>query len=184
MRRHDPNRWQGLVLGIAGGVVGTVAMGGYWKAATALVGEDPRMATLDEPVESLEDIAVAGQHHQESESTTAAMGRMAYERIAGEPPASDETKALLSYVVHYAYGAIQGGFYGALSSGRGGRDLLGGVGFGAGLWALGDELAGSALGLAEGPGNYPVSQHLHRLGAHLVYGVATAAVTTVLRRIT
>ncbi len=105
MWQKGPNRWKGLVLGVAGGAVGTVAMGGYWKAATALLAEDPRMATLDDGVEPLQDLSVVGQQHQQSESTTAAMGRIAYERIAGKPPESAETKMVLSYLVHYGYGA-------------------------------------------------------------------------------
>ncbi len=183
MFNHKPNRWKGLVLGLAGGVFGTVAMGGYWSALTSILGSDPRMETLDDGVDALEDISLVGQQHKEQEGSTAAMGRIAYEQVAGEAPSSEETQSLLSYEVHYGYGAIQGGLYGAITGGRGSRDLSNGVLFGTALWLLGDEGLTSLLGLANGPGNYPVKQHVSRWGAHVVYGVATAVTVKVLRKI-
>lgn len=168
---EQPNRWKGFVLGMAGGVAGTVAMGGYWKALTSALGSDPRMETLDDGIEALEDMSLVGEHHTEEEASTAAMGRIAYERVAGQPPESDETKSLLSYEVHYGYGAAQGALYGAVTGGRGSRDVRDGVLFGTALWLLGDEGFVSLMGLANGPGNYPLKQHVSRWGAHVVYGL-------------
>ena len=182
MFRREPNRWKGFVLGVAGGAVGTVAMGGYWSALTAILGSDPRMETLDDGIEALEDVSLVGQQHTEDEGSTAAMGRIAYEQIAGEPPRSEETKSLLSYEVHYGYGAAQGGLYGAVTGGRGSRDVSDGVLFGTALWLLGDEGLISLMGLANGPGNYPLKQHVSRWGAHVVYGLVTAIAVKVLRK--
>lgn len=183
MFRQEPNRWKGFVLGIAGGAVGTVAMGGYWQALTAILGSDPRMETLDDGVDALEDTSLVGQQHTDEEGSTAAVGRIAYEQIADAPPESGEIKSLLSYEVHYGYGAAQGALYGALTGDRGGRDVSDGVLFGTALWLLGDEGLVSLLGLAEGPGNYPVKQHVSRWGAHVVYGLATALTIKVLRKV-
>jgi hypothetical protein len=180
---HGPNRWQGFVVGIAGGAVGTVVMGGYWKAVTALAGTDPRAQTRAGGPHPLDDISLVGRHHGEEESSTAAMGRIAYRGIAGQDPSSDETKSLLSYLVHYGYGSLQGGVYGALSDGGGGREVSEGAAFGTGMWLLGDELAVSLLGLADGPGKYPLGQHAARWGAHVAYGLAAAATTATLRRL-
>lgn len=41
----------------------------------------------------------------------------------------------------------------------------------------------SLLGLADGPGTYPLSQHLARWGAHIVYGLTVAATANLLRRV-
>lgn len=182
MFNHKPNRWKGFVLGLAGGVVGTVAMGGYWSALTSILGSDPRMETLEDGVDALDDMSLVSQQHGEQEGSTAAMGRIAYEQIAGESPDSVETQSLLSYEVHYGYGAVQGGLFGAMTGGRGRRDVSDGVLFGSALWLLGDEGLVSLLGLADGPGNYPVKQHVSRWGAHVVYGVATAVTVKVLRK--
>ncbi|HEV2108874.1 MAG TPA: hypothetical protein VGR16_11470 [Thermomicrobiales bacterium] len=179
---QGPNRWKGFVLGLAGGVVGTVAMEGYWKAVTVALGADPRVATTDDGVDALKDVSLVGRQHMKEEGSTAAMGRIAFEQIAGKAPESDETKSVLSYEVHYAYGALQGGLYGAMTGDRGSRDVTDGALFGTALWLLGDEGAVSLLGLTEGPGSYPLKQHLARWGAHLVYGLATAATVKALRK--
>ena len=184
MEHHDtPNRWQGLVLGIAGGALGTMAMGGYWKAAQALTGEDPRTLANEGGSRPFDDISLVGTHHSPEESSTAAMGRIAYEQLAGKPPESEETKSTLSYVVHYGYGSLQGGLYGATRSGAAPPDVPGGLAFGTGMWLFGDELGASLLGLADGPSKFPPKQHLHRLAAHLVYGLTVAATTRVLHRL-
>lgn len=177
----EPNRWRGFVLGVAGGVVGTIAMGGYWRAATALAGKDPRAETRQDGSHALDAISLVGTHHAPDESSTAAVGRLAYATLAGKPARTAETRATLSYLVHYGYGATQGGFFGALTVDRDGQAGRDGAIFGTGLWLLGDELAMSLLGLADGPGKYPLGQHLHRWGAHLVYGVTTAVTTKLLR---
>ncbi len=177
----DQNPWRGAVIGLAAGIAGTVAMGGYWSIATRLTGSDPRAATREGGPHALEDISLIGTHHGDDESTTAAMGRIAYTRLGGKPPEAEETASTLSYLVHYGYGATQGGCYGALTDGKDVSIVAGGLAFGTGLWIGGDELAGSLLGLAAGPGAFPVAQHLHRWGAHLTYGVAVALVTRLLR---
>ncbi len=183
MRRHDANPWKGFVLGLVAGTAGTVAMGGYWRVATAVVGEDPRAATRGEGPHPLDDISLIGTHHEEEESSTAAIGRIVYERLAGQPPQEAETKSTLSYLVHYGYGALQGGLYGIPTALRKGSTLVAGSAFGTGLWLFGDELMISLLGLAGGPGRYPLRQHLHRWGAHLTYGVTAAATLKLLRRL-
>jgi len=157
-------------------------MGGYWSVATALAGSDPRAATREGGPHPLDDISLVGIHHGPEESSTAAIGRLAYQRVAGKPPESDETKTLLSYLVHYGYGSLQGGLFGALNEGGRFGTVPAGAAYGAGMWLFGDEGVVSLLGLADGPGKYPLSQHLHRLGAHLAYGLVTAMVTTALRR--
>ncbi|MGH2530771.1 MAG: hypothetical protein ACRDJW_00565 [Thermomicrobiales bacterium] len=88
---------------------------------------------------------------------------------------------MLSNLVHYGYGTIQGGLLGAITNGNGSL-VKEAPAFGSALWLFGDELAISALGLAAGPTKYPLSQHAHRLAAHLDYGAATGASTRLLRR--
>ncbi len=180
---QDLNRWRGFLLGLIGGLAGTVAMGRYWSVATALTGSDPRAETREGGPHPLDDISLVGTHHEPDEASTAAMGRIAYAQVAGQPPEAAETKTLLSYLVHYGYGTLQGGVIGGLTGSRGAGAVVEGAAYGSGMWLLGDELTVSLLGLAEGPGKYPLNQHLHRWGAHVVYGLVTAATTTALRRL-
>jgi hypothetical protein len=182
-KTDDPNRWKGFVLGVVGGAVGVLAMGYYWQAVTALTGQDPRKEKNEDGPHALDDIAVAGQHHQEGESSTAAMARILDEAATGKEP-KKETKMTLSTLIHWGYGMLVGGLYGAM---RGGAadvpDVPGGLGYGTGLWLFGSELAVPMLGLAEGPTTQPLESHAYALGAHFVYGTVAAATTQILYRV-
>ena len=85
-------------------------------------------------------------------------------------------------IVHYIFGASLGALYGAIAA-RWPRARWGaGLPFGALVWAIADEAALPALGLAHGPAAYPTSVHAEMLAAHLLFGSATdAALTTVYR---
>ena len=79
-------------------------------------------------------------------------------------------------VVHYAYGTGIGALYGALAQKYEGTTSGFGSGYGAAAWALGDEIAVPALGLAKKPAETPLSQHMQFLVAHVVYGVTLEGV--------
>lgn len=181
--RHDANPWRGMVIGFAGGLVGTAVMGGFWGLTQAITGTDPRAATRDAGPHALDDISIAGKNAGADESSTAAIGRIAYERLVGKAPESDETKATLSYVVHYAFGALNGAAYGAWAEGIDGGPIASGALFGTGVWLAADEATVSLLGLAAGPTKYPIGQHASRLGAHIAYGIGTSLTTALLRRV-
>jgi hypothetical protein len=178
-----PNRWKGLVLGVAGAGAGLAAMSLYWQAATQVHGSDPRQAQNTSGPHTLDEISLVGEHHQPDESSTAATGRVLHEAVTGKEP-KKETKTLLSYLVHYGYGLLVGGLYGAVRGGSAGvPDVLGGLGYGTGLWLFGSELAQPLLGLSAGPTTAPLSSHAYGLGAHFAFGLATAATTQVLYRV-
>jgi hypothetical protein len=172
---------RGLILGAIGGAVGLVAMEGYWKAVASLSGGDPRAHT---PPRSgrLDQISLIGKQHYEGESATAALGRIIYKRLTGTNPESDEMRTALSYLVHWAVGTGLGAVYGGVRGRAPGVDAVGGAIFGTAVWVLGDELFNPLVGLAKGPTAYPAAVHAHAFGAHLAYGLATSAVTQLLRR--
>ena len=180
-----PNRWKGFTLGALGGLAGVVAMEYYWKAASALAGGDPREQKKDSQEPGpLDDISLVGKHHKEGESSTEAAGRIAYRLVTGKEPQSDETKNTLSYLVHWLQSMIMGGAYGATRPNASFPDIPGGIAFGAAVWLFGDELVVPALGLAGGPTAYPPQLHAHAFGAHMVYGIATAATTRLFDKLT
>ena len=67
------------------------------------------------------------------------------------------------------------------SRNRGG--VIPGLTFGAGLFALADEVAVPALGLSGKPNESPFSSHLYGLVSHLVYGISTDIATRGLRAV-
>lgn len=167
-----------ILIGTAGGLAGTWAMKLYWKAVTSISGSDPRTQQRKTNGQS-SAIAILGTHHKEGESSTAALARLGHQSLVDREPDA-ERKAKLSLLVHWTYGAAQGAVYDAVARRMPGPRWLQGLSYGGAMWLLGDELAVSALGLAEGPTHYPVRQHVHRLGAHLSYGLGAAATTGVL----
>ncbi len=175
------NIFKHIAAGIAGGVVGTLAMDYYWKAVTAIEGEDPRSLTAENAPDTLDDMSAIGKQRKEGEPSTVALGRKVHEAATGEEPSSEE-KSTLSKAVHWVYGSAMGGVYGAVRGPVRGADLSGGAVFGTALWAAGDEVMVPLLGLSKGPTAFPMKQHVHRFGAHLAYGGATALTTQVLLR--
>jgi hypothetical protein len=169
-----------MIIGLVGSVAGLVAMRLYWQKIAPLVKEH----FSDEPLASdqLNDISLVGKQYEQGESSTEALGRLAYTKVVGEEP-DDKTKEVLSYVTHWLYGLVQGGVYGGLRPKAAGVDVLGGLLFGTALWLFGDETAVPALGLQKGPTAVSPAQHVNRLGAHLAYGLGTAASTQLLRRL-
>ncbi|MXV18828.1 DUF1440 domain-containing protein [Deinococcus xianganensis] len=162
--------YRNVLAGLIGGAVGTLAMGQYWTRVAPLVegrseeGGDQQK----EPKKDEHSISVIGQQHQPGESSTAAIGRVAYEKTEGHAPGR-QTRAALSEAVHWGMGIGSGALYGALA-GRG--NPVKGAAFGVGLWALVDEGIVPLLGLQDGPAATPAKGHTNRLGAHLTYGLA------------
>jgi hypothetical protein len=185
-RRHKPqsNRWKGFVLGSLGGVAGIFAMQYYWQLATALNGgQDPRKAQANDTPQPLDSLSLVGQQHEAGESSTAAIGRIAYRVVTGKEPVSQETRTMLSYLVHWIISMAVAGMYGAVRGRASMPDVEGGPAMGTSLWLFGDEVAMPLLGLTDGPTAYSPLVHVHAFGAHLAYGVASPLATQALRRL-
>ena len=168
--------YRGVVLGLAGGVVGVLAMGQYWTKVAPLLedgsqGGGDTGGTAEQPKPDQNVISPFGQQHEPGESSTAAMGRLAYQAISGKTPGK-ETRAALSEAVHWGFGVLSGAAFGAVTARRQRASPLTGAAFGAALWALNDEGLVPLLGLQDGPAASPPTGHLNRLGAHLFYGAA------------
>lgn len=94
-----------------------------------------------------------------------------------------ERKKKLGNLVHFAYGTAWGALYGMVSPRSRVLGKLLGLGFGTGLFLMGDEVAVPALKLAPPPNKTPASTHLGALAAHWVYGAATEAAFRGLSRV-
>ena len=182
------NRWKGFIIGALGSLAGLIAMRFYWERIAPKLKEKVDLGGTDVYPKNvdLDDISQVDRQPDPDESPTAVVGSMAYERVTGSKPKTKEMRSKLSNVTHWVYGIFQGGLYGAArasNSGSKGLDLSGGAAHGFGLWLLGDEVTVPLLGLQEGPTAVSPVGHINRLGAHLAYGLATAAATQLLRRI-
>ncbi len=178
---------RGLVRGSIASIAGLAAMGAYFRVVAALSNDDPeqgRGADDESEEKALDDISIAGLKTREEESATQTVGRLAHEAVIGEEPDADRAEKL-GQAVHWGYGILVGGLYGAIRDARAreGLDLGAGLGYGAVLWLLGDEVAVPALGLAKGPTAHPPGTHATTLGAHLVYGAATSVANRILCRV-
>jgi hypothetical protein len=145
-----------------------------------MTGRDLRKARTPRPG-ALGNIAIVSNPMEEGESSTETVGRVAYDTLTESPPRSKETQILFSRFVHWAYGTIQGGIYGAVRGREKPPDLAGAGVFGAALWGV-SEVGLPALGLGKGPTAHPLEHHAASLGAHLLYGLTTASVVQLLRR--
>ena len=177
---NEMNFKKNMITGIVGSVAGLMAMRLYWQKVAPFVNE----YIQDEPLssEQLDDISLVGKQYKQGESSTDALGRIAYEKVTGKEP-DESMQEMLSYATHWLFGLLQGGTYGSLRTKLPGADVLGGLLFGLALWLFGDETAVPALGLQEGPTAVSPAQHVNRLGAHLAYGLGTAATAQLLRRV-
>ncbi len=163
---RESNILKGVVAGAIGGLVASWTMNQFqkvWAAAEEKIadgkpkksggdGDDSTMKTADAIYE-----AVKGKHLTKAQKEKAG-------------PA-----------VHYAFGAIMGAVYGAATEITPSANALAGMPFGAILFAGADEITLPLLGLAKGPAEYPLSQHVYGLVSHAVYGVTTEMVRKVVR---
>lgn len=182
------SRLKGFIIGAIGSLAGLMAMRFYWQKIAPQVQQKVNLGGTDAyPDEiDLDDISQVERQPDPEESSTAVVGSTLYEQAIGAPPPTDETREQLSYLTHWGYGLLQGGLYGAARAGDAstrGLDWRGGAAHAIGLWLMGDETAVPMLGLQQGPTAVSPASHLNRLGAHLAYGLATAAAAQILRRL-
>ncbi|HUB81089.1 MAG TPA: DUF1440 domain-containing protein [Bryobacteraceae bacterium] len=114
-------------------------------------------------------------HGDEEEDATEKTAQMVSSALLHHELSGDEKKAAAP-VVHYAYGTGIGVLYGGLVQKQAAATSGFGTGYGAAIWAIGDEIAVPLLGLSKKASETPVSQHLQYLAAHLVYGVTLEGV--------
>jgi hypothetical protein len=96
---------------------------------------------------------------------------------------SDQEKQVAGPAVHYAYGALVGGLYGAVAEVWPTIATGFGMPYGVALWALGDEAAVPALRLGPPPIEVPAEKHADFLAAHVVYGIALDVTRRVARHV-
>lgn len=170
MRDGEGNVWKGLVAGLAGGLVASWTMNQFQAAWTRIQegSEKPHGAQSMQPA----DGSKGDQDTKEQDDATVKAAKIISREVLGHELQKSEKKPA-GAAVHYAFGTVSGGLYGALAEVTPQVTAGAGVPFGAAFWLLADEISVPLLGLSKGPTEYPVSTHAYALASHLVYG-ATA----------
>lgn len=120
------------------------------------------------------------QPEQESQGESEDATMKAADRVSRgvlHHPLSHEQKKKAGPLVHYVFGSSMGALYGVAAELAPNIATRGfGTGFGATLFAVADEMAVPAFGLAGKPTESPLSSHIYALASHLVYGATAEAV--------
>ena len=117
---------------------------------------------------------------QNQDDATVKAARAISEGVLGHKLEEREKRAA-GAAVHYAFGTVTGGFYGAVAEFAPKVTVGAGLPFGAAFWLVADETAVPVLGLSKPPTECPVSTHVYAFASHLVYGLTAELVRRVLR---
>ena len=179
---NDGNVWKGLVAGFAGGLVASWTMNQFQAAWTRMAAnsEKPHGAQSMQPSDGSN--GNEEQDTQEQDDATVETAKVISKNVFGHELQESEKKPA-GAAVHYAFGAVTGGLYGALAEVTPQVTSAAGIPFGAAFWLLADEISVPALGLSKGPTEYPVSTHVYALASHLVYGVTAEMSRRALRQV-
>jgi hypothetical protein len=136
-----------VAVGIAAGLVGTLAMKGFQSVWVNVTESAPKGRAAEEAANAVS------------------------EAISGKPVRHGAMKAAIDAVC-YGAGAIMGGTYGLVAGlfplvTIGGGALYGGI-----LWLAADGVANPALGLAPPPTKTSAQEHGYGLASYLVFAVA------------
>jgi putative membrane protein len=182
MREDNGNILKGVVAGLAGGLIASWTMNQFQAAWTRMAenSEKPHGAQSMQP--SKGSNGEHGNDTKEQDDATVETAKVISREVLGHELQESEKKAA-GAAVHYAFGTVTGGLYGALAEVTPQVTMVGGLPFGAAFWLIADEVSVPALGLSKGPTEYPVSTHVYALASHLVYGATAEFSRRALRQI-
>ena len=179
---ENGNVWKGLVAGLAGGLVASWTMNQFQAAWTRIAEgmEKPHGAQSMQPADGSKQEQQPDTGEQEDATVKAA--KAISENVLGHELQENEKKPA-GAAVHYAFGTLTGGLYGALAEVTPQVTTAAGIPFGAAFWLMADEVAVPLLGLSKGPTEYPPSTHAYALASHLVYGLTAEMSRRALRQV-
>src|SRR5438874_2172347 len=165
--KQDPDLIKGVVAGIAGGLLASFLMEQFQALWSGIAAQITNKA--NKTSSAGEELATVKAVNAISVRT---LGR----------PLSKASQPIAAEAVHYAVGAASGGIYGGLAEMIPTLEVGEGLGFGAGLWLIADEVTVPALKLSKPPTAFPISTHVYALASHLIYGWVTEQVRRAVRR--
>ena len=151
---------KGIMAGVVGGLVGSVALRA-WMTAMSHVHEGTLVPDQNGPAHKVAALAAR---------------RLGVEDLAGRQ------RLIAGEVVHYAFGAVTGGVYGALGEGQPWTTAGAGTLFGTGVFLAADESSMPLLDLVPPPWTETPAAQLEHWTAHLVFGVVSEVVRRRMRK--
>ena len=155
------NLGSGVLAGVIGGLVGSVALRG-WMTAMSQLHKGTWMPDANGPA------------HQ--------VGAIAAQRVVGHE-LSEGGRLVAGEVFHYAFGAFTGGIYGGIAEYQPWTTAGMGALFGTGVFAAADESSMPLLKLVPPPWAETPSAQMEHWAAHLVYGLISELTRRSVRRL-
>lgn len=155
------NLGKGIVAGVVGGLVGSVALRA-WMTAMSYRHKGTLLPDQGGPAHQVAALVIG--------------------RATGKP-LTERQLFLGGELVHYAFGAVNGGLYGGLAEYQPWTTAGTGALFGTGVFLAADESSMPMLGLIPPPWTETPSAQLEHWAAHLVFGVASELTRRSVRRI-
>lgn len=162
-RTGNPHLVRGVIAGVAGGLVASWVMNLY------LAGVSKAQEVLQDPAEKAQQRAPSGD-----DSTQKVADALIYQ-VKGRHLSKDEKKTA-GPLVHYIFGGLMGGVYGAVAECSPASRVGAGTLFGSVLFLGSDEIMIPALGLGKPPTQEPIGSQANHWAAHLVYGATVELV--------
>jgi hypothetical protein len=152
----------------------TLARRGHWHSREATLVQQGGRPDVDSAKER-------GRHSGEREAVaTIAVAEKTAEPVLGRE-LSPRERHEGGHLVHYTFGALLGGLYGAAAEKFPIVSAGGGVPFGLSVWVGGVEAALPMLRLSDPPASYSPKHHAFGAVSHAVYGLAADLVRRQLR---
>jgi hypothetical protein len=164
---------RGTIAGIAGGLFAAWVMNEFMAGP----GE-----ALSEAVETPRDKFILKQQSDGEDATMHAADKIA-ELATGGRHLTHAERAKAGPFVHYAFGALAGGVYGALAEVTPAVTSGFGTSFGSVLFTGADVLAVPTLKLSMPLSKTPPSSLAAPFAAHLVYGLSTELIRRLIRKV-
>ena len=152
---------KGVLAGVVGGLVGSVALRGWM---TAMSYRHKRTVMPDQ----------GGPAHR--------VAALIVTKVTGKPLTARQ-QFLGGEIVHYAFGLVNGGFYGGLAEYQPWTTAGTGALFGTGVFLAADESSMPLLGLCPPPWTETPAAQLEHWAAHLVFGVISEVTRREVRRL-
>lgn len=181
-KENDGDVLKGLVVGLASGFVASWTMNQFQAAWTRIAEGAQKSHGAQSMQPSEGSNGNQGNDTAEQDDATVETAKVISRNVLGHELQESE-KENAGAAVHYAFGTVTGGLYGALAEVSPQVTMGAGVPFGAAFWLIADEVTVPLLGLSKGPTNYPVSTHAYALASHLVYGLTTELSRRALRQV-
>jgi putative membrane protein len=168
MQDVNSKLWKGAVAGLAAGLAATYVM--------------TQFQTLSGKLEKALEADDHGKKEKKGDDATVKAASAISQGLFHHTLTRQEKK-VAGPAVHYGFGTLTGGMYGALAEVAPVVTRGAGLPFGTVLWAGADEVAVPAFRLSGPPTSNPPAVHAKALAAHLVYGLAMETARRLVRRV-